>query len=122
MVGQAGCNVPIIALTGHFPVGDREKCINAGFNDYADTAIDRNNLIETFRPRPWGWVSRPWVCKSTKLSTWHANCPDYQYWEYRASAHDGPFAAQVSGRAVADHTPRNRAPIWCRYVRSGVEE
>ena len=45
-LNSSAANIPIIAITAHALIGDREKCIEVGMNDYISKPIEPDQLIK----------------------------------------------------------------------------
>jgi ABC-type amino acid transport substrate-binding protein/signal transduction histidine kinase/CheY-like chemotaxis protein len=75
--GQAGeqyRSIPIIAMTAHAMKSDRDKCIQAGMNDYISKPVDTNKLNRVLLE----WLNKSMVNKETETrpeSTAQAEIP-----------------------------------------------
>ena len=56
--------LPIIAMTAHTMVGDREKCLAAGMNDFVGKPIDQNQLFSVLRK----WIAPDRVKNPPKVT------------------------------------------------------
>ncbi|QDK38006.1 PAS domain S-box protein [Bdellovibrio sp. NC01] len=49
IIREQGYKVPVIALTAHTMLGERERCLEAGFDGYLGKPINRTALIQTVK-------------------------------------------------------------------------
>lgn len=49
IIRERGYKVPVIALTAHTMIGERERCLQAGFDGYLGKPINRSALIQTVK-------------------------------------------------------------------------
>jgi HPt (histidine-containing phosphotransfer) domain-containing protein len=66
-----GTSTPIIGVTAHALVGEKEKCLNAGMNDYISKPIDADLLYEKITQ-----LVRRQVFDKRKIAVEHSNIND----------------------------------------------
>jgi CheY-like chemotaxis protein len=63
---EAGCTAPIIALTAHTMIGDKERCLQAGCSNYLSKPINEADLLQLVAR----YVNAPRNSVSSPASCW----------------------------------------------------
>ncbi|MBN1911464.1 MAG: phosphate ABC transporter substrate-binding protein PstS family protein [Pirellulales bacterium] len=118
-------NIPIVAMTAHAMAGDREKCLEAGMNDYVAKPVEPEVLAMTLEKwLPSGEVlapSKKVSCKKKHRADAETVVPAHAIWDSRAMLDrlmgDESLAATVI-KGFLDDIP-NQIEILTQFVEDG---
>jgi CheY-like chemotaxis protein/HPt (histidine-containing phosphotransfer) domain-containing protein len=102
------CRIPIIALTAHALAGDRDRCIQAGMNDYVAKPVAPGRLFSALSQ---------WVEPAPSLSAASASCASQG--ETAPDPSDFPSMEGIDVRSGVNRMEGNVAPylrLWQEFM------
>ncbi|HOK08887.1 MAG TPA: response regulator [Candidatus Hydrogenedens sp.] len=113
-------HVPIIALTAHALQGDRERCLNAGMDDYLPKPIELAKVVEVLKK----WLSKAkeeGIQDKEKQDTQHTFTDMIKETDiYTFPTFDLKKALEITGGKI--HTIRKVSAIFLQHLPARLEE
>lgn len=102
-------SIPVIALTANALKGDRERCLDAGMNDYISKPIDGHELVQTLHK----WLKKAEHASGARKSIAVAATASGVQYNPAPSTPEPAAAAQDDSKSKAVEAGTVNDEVWC---------